>query len=76
MGTTIPPHMDICLSCKRYRGTRYVEDIEGVEGNYVNYCDAFPEEIPEEILLGDHDHRSPYPGDNGMRFRAKPEGEP
>jgi len=30
-------------------------------------CRAF-KEIPSEILLNKHDHKKPYPGDNGIRF--------
>jgi hypothetical protein len=31
-------------------------------------CDAYPEGIPEEILLNKVDHRKPYQGDRGIQF--------
>jgi hypothetical protein len=31
-------------------------------------CTAYPEEIPSAILKNLHDHREPYPDDNGVRF--------
>jgi len=31
-------------------------------------CTAFPDWIPTEIMGGEHDHRKPFPGDNGIRF--------
>lgn len=36
-------------------------------------CDAFPKGIPSEILGGQHNHRQPFTGDNGIRFEEADE---
>lgn len=57
----------LCHSCKHW----HREDFAGFR------CDAFPQGIPAPILESDHDHREPYPGDNGVRYEpAKPNKDP
>lgn len=36
-------------------------------------CDAFPSGIPAEIYPGGFDHRQPFAGDNGVRWRLSTE---
>ena len=43
-----------CLGCRHYLGAIT--------------CDAYPDGIPEPVVTGEHDHTSPYPGDNGILF--------
>ena len=36
----------------------------------IRKCKAF-QEIPIEIWEGKHNHKTPYPGDNGIQFEEK-----
>lgn len=47
-----------CYSC-RHRAT------------YPLYCTAFPTGIPAAILGGEHDHKTPFPGDHGVQYTPK-----
>ena len=39
-------------------------------------CEAYPGGIPEVILNGSIDHKTPYPGDHGLTYLpARPEGD-
>jgi hypothetical protein len=68
MGQTIPPLIDMCLSCVFYKGTKLIDGSARLEDDHINYCKAFPFGIPHVILSGEHDHRKPYKGDHGIRF--------
>lgn len=50
------PYTPMCKVC------RHLRSIQGWT------CDAFPHGIPDKILDEKHDHRTPYPGDHGIRF--------
>lgn len=46
-----------CIRCRYYFMTR-------------SACLAFPKGIPQEILDGEVDHKTPYPGDQGIQYEA------
>lgn len=54
---TIGKH-PICMKCKH----RNTIDSDGLT------CKAFPNGIPDAIILNEHDHRKPFKGDNGIQF--------
>lgn len=60
------PNAPECLFCTRY----HRDDLE----NFT--CDAFPEGIPEAIILSEVKHRTSIPGDHGLTFEAVSPVEP
>lgn len=60
MGIDLPPQVDICMICVHYEGTELFFMGEDFEEDHRNICKAFPEGIPELILLGKSKHRKPF----------------
>lgn len=56
-----------CRTCRWF-----AENHPGVEIG----CVAYPDGIPDDIVSGRHDHRKPYPGDNGIRYEPVGEEKP
>jgi hypothetical protein len=56
----IDRYASICASCALLR--------IGPKGGF---CEAFPKGIPEAIAFDYFDHRDPFPGDNGIRWRFR-----
>ena len=40
-------------------------------GRFVGECSAFPDGISPSLLQNQHDHRHPYPGDQGIRWAPR-----
>lgn len=56
----------MCLWCKHYHTGR----------GHGPQCDAYPEEIPDEIIMNRFDHRKPHKGDGGIMFEPLSSFEP
>lgn len=35
-------------------------------------CEAFPEGIPQAIVIGKHDHSKPFEGDHNIQYELDP----
>lgn len=74
MGAPTPSSQ--CFSCRHYTG--WVESsakINGAPPSHVCACRAFPKGIPDAITNDNHNHRRPYPGDQGIRWEPKTPGD-
>ncbi len=56
----LPVYSPVCMRCRHL-------DLENIEARR---CRAFPDAIPNAIWTGEHDHRTAFPGDHGIRFEA------
>ena len=62
--------MTYVLDESRYLVSPTCSDCRHREFDRDSTCAAFPVGIPLEIWSGRRDHRSPFPGDNGIRFES------
>ena len=55
----------ICYGCRHFIANA------PNEWGWGQFCTAFPQGIPVDILASRADHRQPYPGDEGVQFEPK-----
>jgi hypothetical protein len=67
MHMTTPNVPPLCNQCRYFLGVVEAALAPNRVG-LVPICLAFPRGIPEPIRDGKYDHRTPYPGDCGLRF--------
>jgi len=54
----IPRFSPVCAFCRHRTGFRT--------------CEAFDDQIPLDIWVGQNSHQRPYPGDHGIQFESVP----
>jgi len=73
----MPELPEPCWNCVHYRGPKQqAPPADGItETSVTLVCAAFPDGIPEIVLTGEHTHRLPINGDNGVTFELDAELE-
>lgn len=61
----LPVYSPICFRCRHL-------DLNQISARR---CRAFPTGIPMAIWTGQHDHRTPFPGDGGIHYEPPTEEE-